>query len=164
MKKILVCPYLLFIIVLLLFTILQGCKDSENPVQPNTPYDTSISVSALKDSILYILSIPADSISTQDTLRASFMLINQAKTQRLIYSPDSPIFQWALRDSSGSNVMYYGPSHHLVYEHTINPGDSLIFTIKHKIPNISPGLYTLDASLYFPEPASPVLSLKIILL
>jgi hypothetical protein len=163
MKKILLQSYLLLIIVLPLFPILHGCRNSENPVQPNGLVDNSISVSALEDSILYKLSIPSDSISTQDSLRASFLLINQGKTQRLISSPDSPILQWALRDSSGNSVMQDGPSHHLVYRHAIAPSDSLIFNIKRKIMNISPGSYRLDASLYYPEPASPVLSLQIIL-
>ncbi len=152
------------LIAILLFTFYQGCRNSDNPVQSQAFVNSPTSVSALKDSILYRLSITADSISSQDTLRGSFLLINQSKTQRVIHSPDSPIFQWVLRDSSGNNAMgMYGPNHHLVYMDTLNPNDTLRFAIQEKVPNLSKGLYTLDADLYYPDPPDPVLSLKIVM-
>ena len=152
------------LILVFLFICVQACNNIDNPVQSQTFIDTSISVSAWKDSIFYKLTIPEDSISLQDTLKGSFLLINQAKTKRMIISPDSPIFQWELKDSSGNWVMRDGPSHHNVFNRTLNPSDSLIFIINRKIPNLSLGQYTLDASLYYPKPVSPVLSLKIVLL
>jgi hypothetical protein len=141
-----------------------GCRKNESPTQPPTTANTLTSVSSWKDSVLYTLAIPVDSLSIQDTLKGIFVILNQAKTQRVFYSPDSPIFQWSLNDSSDHMVMGMpGGTHHLVWSYTLNVNESMTFTIQEKIPSIPPGLYSLEASLYYPSPGSPVLSLTILL-
>ena len=149
-------------IVLFLFLCSSGCKKDENPTQPPTTINTPKSVSSWKDSVLYTLAVPVDSLSIQDTLKGTFVMLNQATTRRVFTSPDSPIFQWSLEDSSNHMVMGMpGGNHHLGYIDTLNPNKSLTFTINDNIPSLPAGRYTLYASLYYPSPVSPILSLTI---
>jgi hypothetical protein len=146
-----------------LFVFSFGCKKADNPTQPSTIVNTSTSVSSLKDGLLYTFTIPVNSFSIEDTLKGTFIILNQSSSSQVLVSGDSPIFQWSLKDSSGQSVMGMGPDHHLTYIDTLNPGASIAFTINNKFPNISGGFYSLDARLYSLNSIYPTLSLTIFL-
>jgi hypothetical protein len=154
--------YILVLSIFLLFN--SGCKKDDSPTQSSNQQSTT--VSTLSDSVLYTLTIPTASFSTQDTLEGIFSIWNQAKTSRTFSDGDSPIFGWTLKNDIDSIVinMSGGVAHH-TSSFTINPNESTSFTIQHGLANLPVGLYKLDTGLGLYRllvsmtPYSPVLSL-----
>ena len=94
--------YIAFIIFVMLN--FNGCKKNDIVTPTNEPI---LSVSAIKDSILYTFAISKAVFEIHDTLSATVTAYNQtAMPETLVVGPSG--FSWFLQNNSGRTIMY-GP-------------------------------------------------------
>jgi hypothetical protein len=137
----------LFIVI-----IINGCKNSSNPITSGT--DTPLSVSQVRDSMQYTFAIPKDVFGIHDTLSASITAFNQSTVPEtlVIYMGN---FQWSLKNDSGRTLMW-GPEviPQIVYQLVLYSHQSKeIYGMRQVIMDTSgapvvAGSYLLQGKLY----------------
>ncbi|MFZ1976839.1 MAG: hypothetical protein WAV76_02690 [Bacteroidota bacterium] len=91
-----------FILALSIALIINGCKNSSNPIA--SLINPALSVSQVSDSMQYTFAIPRAVFGIHDTLSASFTAFNQsAEPETLMISLVS--VQWSLKNDSGRTLM-----------------------------------------------------------
>jgi len=100
--------YVFFLIVSLI--IFNGCEHTGDTFSLYPPdKQPTLSVSNIKDSILYTLTIPKSTFENNDTLTAKLIAFNESTVSVTLYSSYSPNFYtWSLKNNAGRTIMF-GP-------------------------------------------------------
>lgn len=99
--------YRLFVLFVLMTMI--GCKQSNDTVTQVT--DPPLSVSNVRDSILYTFAIPKSTFGIHDTLSATLILYNQSSSTDTLVLRSAGVFysgSWSLKNENGRTITY-GP-------------------------------------------------------
>jgi hypothetical protein len=112
------------ILILLTLAILAGCEQSSNIVAPLP--SAPLSVSNLKDSILYTFSVPKAALGIFDTLTMSLTAVNRAATPETLSVSDY-FYTWSLTDDNGKMIAS-GPTvlSNLILRVPLNPHQSAV--------------------------------------
>ncbi|MHB8579193.1 MAG: hypothetical protein ACYDA4_04955 [Ignavibacteriaceae bacterium] len=90
--------------------IFNGCEHTGDTFSLYPPdKQPTLSVSSIKDSILYTFAVPKTTFGIYDTLSAKLIAYNESTVPDTLYSSYSPYFYtWSLKNNTGRTIMF-GP-------------------------------------------------------
>jgi len=148
---------------LLLGVILGGCKKDSNPTDNGTP--AQLSITQVSDSISYNLTIPKATFGLTDTLKGSFIVLNQSQSLRVFNFEYQQQIQWTVRSDTDRVVMFQPKLLSPAYsQFQLNPNESKTYSIQQAIKDdagipVTAGAYRL--SVFLRSSGAPMLTLQI---